>query len=215
MTLKFYSHPPKSDNKPTSMVVMLHGLGADGENLMDLAQFWQHDLPDTVFISPDAPFQCDMGPMGYQWFSLQTWSADSILDGVAGATPILNGFIDVMAEKYGVTDSKIALVGFSQGTMMALYAAPRRKTKLAGVLGYSGALVAGEGLNAADIHKMPIHLIHGDADTVVPVKSYHDAKSMLESKGFAVSGGVKKGLPHSIDEAGIADGATFLKSILK
>lgn len=214
MSLKSYSHPPKSGAKPDSMVILLHGLGANGEDLIDLARYWERDLPNTVFVSPDAPFPCDMAPMGYQWFSLQSWSPQSILDGVENATPILDSFIDKMSEHYGVPDSKIALMGFSQGVMMSLYAGPRRKNKIAGVLGYSGALVGGETLGDLSIHKIPVHLIHGDMDMVVPLMAYHDARSKLESNGFAVSGKIAHGLPHSIDEDGIMSGAAFLKKVL-
>lgn len=214
MSLKSYTHSPKSGKKPTSMVVLLHGLGSNGMDLIDLAQYWEHDLPDTVFVSPDAPFPCDMAPMGFQWFSLQDWSPQSILEGVENTAPILAAYIDKMAEHYGIPHAKIALVGFSQGTMMSLYAGPRHAQKLAGVLGYSGALVGAEGLSDAGIHKIPVCLIHGNMDMVVPILAYYDAKTKLESSGFAVSGGVTNGLPHSIDEQGIADGGTFLKSVL-
>lgn len=214
MPLKSYTHSPKSGQPPKSMVVLLHGLGANGQDLIDLARYWEHDLPDTVFVSPDAPFPCDMAPMGYQWFSLQSWSPQSILEGVENATPFLNDFVGRMAEHYGIDDSKIALMGFSQGCMMSLYAGPRRKNKIAGVLGYSGALVGAESLNAAGVHKIPIHLIHGDMDMVVPVMAYYDAKTKLESAGFEVSGGITRGLPHSIDEEGIRSGGAFLKRVL-
>ncbi len=214
MPLKSYTHPPKSGQKPTSMVILLHGLGANGQDLIDLARYWEAGLPETVFVSPDAPFPCDMAPMGYQWFSLQSWSPQMILEGVENATPFLNDFIDRMAEHYNIPDSKIALMGFSQGTMMSLYAGPRRKNKIAGVLGYSGALVGAESLSDATIHKIPIHLIHGNMDMVVPLMAYYDAKSKLESNGFVLSGGVTNGLPHSIDEAGIRDGGAFLESVL-
>jgi phospholipase/carboxylesterase len=215
MPLKSYTHSPKSGKAPTSMVILLHGLGANGQDLIDLARYWENDLPDTVFVSPDAPFPCDMAPMGYQWFSLQSWSPQMILEGVENATPFLNDFVDRMAEHYNIPDSKIALMGFSQGTMMSLYAGPRRKNKIAGVLGYSGALVGAETLGNSEIHKIPIHLIHGNMDMVVPVMAYYDAKSKLESNGFTVSGGITNGLPHSIDEDGIMSGAAFFKSVLK
>lgn len=214
MPLKSYTHSPKSGQKPTSMVILLHGLGANGMDLIDLARYWEHDLPNTVFVSPDAPFPCDMAPAGFQWFSLQDWSPQNILEGVQNAAPILDAFIDKMAEHYNIPDSKIALAGFSQGTMMSLYAAPRRKSKIAGVLGYSGALIGGEGLNAPDIQKVPVCLVHGDADMVVPVSAYYDALSLLESSGFDVRGQVCKGLPHSIDDTGIRVGGTFLKQVM-
>ena len=214
MTLKTYTHLPKSGKKPQSMAILLHGLGSNGEDLIDLARYWENALPDTVFLSPDAPFPCDMAPYGRQWFSLQNWSPISILRGAQDAEPILNDYIDKMLEQYGLTDDKLALVGFSQGTMMSLYAGPRREKRIAGILGYSGALVGAETLALPSVHKVPVHLIHGDADTVVPLAAYHMAKTALELGGFEVSGGVTRGLPHSIDNDGIESGAKFLHKVL-
>lgn len=214
MSLKTYTHSPKSGKKPESMAILLHGLGSNGQDLISLAPYWAAALPDTVFVSPDAPFPCDMAPYGYQWFSLQNWSVENMLNGAAKALPILNAYIDDMLQKYGLSDDKVALVGFSQGTMMSLYAGPRRAKKIAGILGYSGALIGGEGLADAGIHKIPVHLIHGDADQVVPVQAYELAKAALVAGGFAVTGNITSGLAHSIDEEGIESGAEFLQRIL-
>ena len=214
MPLKTYTHSPKSDKAPTSMVILLHGLGANGADLIGLARYWEHALPDTVFVSPDAPFPCDMAPVGYQWFSLQEWTPESILKGVEEAAPILNAYIDEMLKHYSIAPEKCALAGFSQGTMMSLYVGPRRMPKIVGVLGYSGALVGGEGLGGDKIQKIPIHLVHGDVDMVVPLAAYHMAKSTLESNGFKVGGGITRGLSHSIDEDGIEAGAAFLGNVL-
>lgn len=214
MTLQTYTQAPAAGGKAKSIVFLLHGLGANGRDLLGLAPFWARSLPDTVFVSPDAPFPCDMGPFGFQWFSLQDRSPEVMLKGVESAAPILNDYIDKMLEQYDLTSDKAALVGFSQGTMMSLYAGPRRKDKLAGILGYSGALVGADTLGDPSIQKMPIHLIHGDADMVVPVQSYLAAKQALESNGFTITGGITRGLPHSIDDEGIEDGEDFLHQIL-
>ncbi len=215
MTLKTYTHSPKSGKKPESIVILLHGLGANGADLIGLARYWEEALPSTVFISPDAPFPCDMAPVGYQWFSLQSRNPDFILRGVEEAAPILDEFIDKMLEHYALPDSKVALVGFSQGTMMSLYVGPRRKKPIAGVLGYSGALVGADTLGEVGVHKIPVHLIHGDMDDVLPISSYHAAKSQLQASGFRVTGGITQGLMHNIDEDGIESGAVFLESVLK
>ena len=215
MSLKTYTHSPKSGKKPESMVILLHGLGANGMDLIGLARYWDQLLPDTIFLSPDAPFPCDMAPVGYQWFSLQEWTPESILKGVEQAAPILQSYIDDMLAKYELTDDKLALAGFSQGTMMSLYVGPRRKNKIAGVLGYSGALVGGDGLSAPAIHKIPVHLIHGDVDMVVPLSAYRTAHDSLSANGFAVTGGITHGLAHGIDDDGIESGAAFLSRVLK
>jgi phospholipase/carboxylesterase len=214
MSLKAYTHSPKSGNKPASMVILLHGLGANGMDLIGLARYWESALPDTIFISPDAPFPCDMAPVGHQWFPLQDWSVKSMTEGVETAAPILNEFINKTLEQYDIPDEKLALVGFSQGAMMSLYAGPRRAKKIAGILGYSGALLGGEGLSGSGIHKVPVRLIHGDVDFVVPVEAYRMAKAALESAGFDVSGGVTRGLSHGIDEEGIESGEEFLRRVL-
>lgn len=204
--------------KPESLVLLLHGLGSNGQDLISLAPLWAKDLPNTVFVSPDAPFPCDMVPPGYpnsfQWFSLQSRDPQTMLRGVQEAAPVLKAFIKEQCEKYGIPAGKCALTGFSQGTMMSLYTAPRYEEGLAGVLGYSGALLWEADTEENALKKMPIRLIHGEADDVVPVDSYHMAREILEESGYDVSGYTTPGLPHSIDEAGIQSGSEFLKSIL-
>ena len=206
-----YEHTPQKS--PTSMVILLHGLGSNGQDLISLAPYFAAQLPETVFVSPDAPLVCDMVPPGYpdsyQWFSLQDRDPDKVLAGVQAAAPILEAFIAEQLEKYSLSADKLALCGFSQGTMMSLYVGPRYQGKIAGVLGYSGAMVGEVGQNA-----IPVHLIHGEADDVVPVGAYHHAREVLEQKGFDVGGHTTPNLAHSIDEMGIQSGAKFLKSIL-
>ena len=207
-----------TQNAPESLVLLLHGLGSNGQDLISLAPLWAKQLPKTMFVSPDAPFACDMVPPGYpnsyQWFSLQNRDPQVMLEGVKSAAPILNKFIQEQCDKYKVSASKCALVGFSQGTMMSLYTAPHYKETLAGVLGYSGALLWGADADDNTLKKMPIRLIHGEADDVVPVDAYHMARQLLEETGYDVSGHTTPGLPHSIDDAGISSGGEFLKTVL-
>ncbi len=213
--LKSYTYGPQTGSPPKRLVIMLHGLGADGKDLIGLAPYFAGSLPDTLFLSPDAPFPCDMAPYGRQWFSLQSWAHDAILQGIQEASPILDHFIDKALKKHGLDDSNLALVGFSQGTMMSLYTGPRRKNTIAGILGYSGALVWEQEIDSAKLNKPPVCLIHGDADNVVPLLAYNKAREMLEKSGFKVTGGVTKGLMHSIDEDGIETGAAFLKQVFQ
>jgi len=218
---KSYDVGPASGGDVKNIVVMLHGVGSNGQDLISLAPFWAEMLPDTLFVSPDAPFPCDMVPAGYpnsyQWFSLQSRDPHDMLKGVEGVAPIVETFLDAVLEKHGVAADKLALLGFSQGTMTSLYVGPRYSKKIAGVLGYSGALIGADGFkeDPEEFHKVPVHLTHGEADDVVPVEAYHAARAQLEDAGFTVTGGTTPNLTHGIDEAGIQSGGEFLKFIFE
>lgn len=199
---------------PTSMVILLHGYGANGEDLLDLGREWQADFPDTVFIAPDAPDACEFSPMGYQWFSLADWTPVAMDSGAKRAAPALNAFIDQQLAAYKISDEKLVLCGFSQGTMMALYVALRRARKMAGVLGYSGALVCTEEWPRIALQKPDVCLIHGIADNVVPVGAYYHAAQMLEQYEFPFEGHVLHGLMHGINQYGLDLGRDFLRRVL-
>src|SRR5215469_8235861 len=145
-TLEGPSRLPHRGGKPKSLVVLLHGLGADGNDLISLAPYWAPLLPETEFLSPNAPFPCDMAPYGYQWFSVQDRSFDAVMGGVRAAAPMLDAFIDDALKSRGLSEKELALVGFSQGTMMSLHVGLRRADVVAGILGYSGRLIGGETL---------------------------------------------------------------------
>lgn len=206
---------PASGGKPKSLVLLLHGLGADGNDLISLAPYWAKALPDTAFVSPHAPFPCDMAPYGRQWFSLQDRTPGMILAGVRAAAPILDAFIDAELEQHGLADDRIALVGFSQGTMMSLYVAPRRERAIAGVVGYSGALVGAELLAGEIKSAPPVMLVHGEADDIVPFQAMATAASGLRAAGLSVETVARPGLPHSIDEEGLLRGGGFLAERLR
>jgi phospholipase/carboxylesterase len=205
---------PAAGGKPRKLVLLLHGLGSDGNDLIGLAPHFARVLPAAAFVSPNAPFPCDMAPYGHQWFSLQDRDPHAILSGVQAACQILDAYITQQLARFGLAESDLALVGFSQGTMMSLYAAPRRANAVAGVLGYSGRLV-GEHLLAEEVKsRPPIMLVHGDADEVLPVQASQAAKAALAAAGFAVDLHVRPGLPHSIDEQGLMLGMRFLRKVL-
>ncbi|MGH6981583.1 MAG: alpha/beta hydrolase [Stellaceae bacterium] len=199
------------DAKPKRVVVLLHGLGADGNDLFGLVPALAPVLPDTAFISPDAPYPCDMAPYGRQWFSLQTRDPGTILAGVKASAAILDGFLDDAMAQYGLDDSKLALIGFSQGCMMSLYVAPRRAKPIAGIVGYSGRLV---GDTAEFKSKPPMLLVHGDADQVVPPDSLPLAVAALEKAGVPVEAVSRPGLGHGIDPVGLERGRDFLVKVL-
>ncbi|MDD3288890.1 MAG: dienelactone hydrolase family protein [Alphaproteobacteria bacterium] len=205
---------PLSGGKPDSVVIFLHGLGADGADLISLGSAWQGSLPNTIFLSPDAPFPCDMATFGYQWFSLQNQSMSAISEGVKMAAPILDAYIDEVLKSQGVTPSRLILVGFSQGTMMSLYVAPRRAVQLAGVLGYSGMLVCGEHLLSEKKTSPPVMLMHGTEDAVIPFSSMAYAEAGLKAAEIPVESRACPGLSHGIDETGVEEGLKFLTRIL-
>ncbi len=205
---------PAAGGAPKQIVILCHGLGADGNDLIGLAPYYARKLPNAVFHSPNAPLRCDMAAYGFQWFSFQTRAPEDMLAGVRAAAPILDRFIDRQLEKYNLPPEKLALVGFSQGTMMSLFTAPRRATAIGGVVGYSGRLIGAEVFAAEVKSKPPILLINGDADELVPVANQPHAVEALEAAGIHVEAHIRKGLPHSIDEEGIEQGTDFLARVL-
>jgi phospholipase/carboxylesterase len=193
------------------IVVFLHGLGANGDDLISLADEFAPDLPDTAFYSPNAPFPCDMAPYGYQWFSLQQRVEEIMLAGIKTAAPILNTYLDDLLKEHNLKPKDLALVGFSQGTMMSLYVAPRRPERIAGVVGYAGALIAPELLQKEVASKPPICLIHGDADMVVPYEAMSSAEVALEYNQIPCESHTRPYLGHGIDGEGIDIARKFLK----
>jgi len=204
---------PASGGKAKQLVILLHGLGADGNDMIDLAPAFARNLPDAHFISPNAPFPCDMAPFGFQWFSLVSYTPDAMFEGAKIAEPILNNFIDEQLERFGLEDKDLALVGFSQGTMMSLHTSIRRKKPCAGVLGYSGALLDYEPLADIVLSKPPVCLVHGMADPVVPFAALEYAYQGLNAVDIPVEQHARPMLPHGIDPEGIEIGRKFLKRV--
>ncbi len=206
-------HEPSAGD-PQSIVVLLHGYGADGNDLISLAPLWARLLPHTLFVSPHAPFPCEINPAGRQWFGFEGAGPDMILAGTRMATAMIDACLDGLIAKTGVPAGRIALVGFSQGGMMSLHVAPRRADALACVVSYSGALVAPELLADETVTRPPLLLVHGDADPVVPFASLARAATALKRAGFAVETEARPGLAHAIDQVGMARGARFLVRLL-
>ena len=201
---------PASGDKPEQLVILLHGVGADGQDLIGLAPFLAKTLPNAAFVSPNAPFPCDMAPFGYQWFSVQDRSPPALLGGVQATAPMLNAFIDSELARHEVSAKQTALIGFSQGTMMSLFVAPRRDEAFAGVVGFSGRLIAPELLADEIQARPPVVLVHGDADEVVPYESLSLAEEGLKTAGIEVETMTRPGLGHGIDPEGMARASSFL-----
>ena len=199
------------------MVIFLHGYGADGADLLGLAEPLAPHMPDTVFIAPDAPEQSAANPMGYQWFPIP-WldgsSEEAAAAGMAQSVSDLNAFLDQMLENERLGADRLILFGFSQGTMMALHVAPRRAESVAGVVGFSGRLLEPELLADEVVSRPPVLLVHGDQDDMVPPASLPAAAEALQGAGFEVFAHVMKGTGHGIAPDGLSVALAFMRDKL-
>lgn len=204
------SLPPQSGKAPKQVVIFLHGLGADGDDLIGLAPYFAKALPDAEFLSPHAPHPCDMAPFGRQWFSLQDRRQEAILAGLETARPVLDSYIDAVLDSRGLTEADLALVGFSQGTMLSLYGALRRRAKIAALVGFSGLLAAPDRLIGELVSRPPVLLVHGEEDPVVDFGFMDLAGRALIALGVPVEMLARPGLGHSIDDEGLSRGIEFI-----
>jgi phospholipase/carboxylesterase len=205
---------PRSGGAAKQFVVLLHGWGADGPNLIDLADAFAPALPNAQFMAPNAPYVCEVNPYGYQWFSLMDRQPQHMLEGARDAAAILDHFLDTQLKALSLDNSRLALVGFSQGTMTALHVALRRTPQIAAMVGFSGALIGAQALAAEITAKPPLCLIHGEMDDVVPFASLKAASDALKTHGVPVETHARPFLGHSIDMDGMRIAAEFLKKNL-
>jgi len=205
--------PPASGGTAKQSMILLHGYGADGNDLIGLGHEMGRNLPDAAFVSPNAPHSMPAGFMGgRQWFPLDSHSEEELLKGVQSAQPILEAFILAEAVRTGLPLSSMALVGFSQGTMMALYTGLRLAAPLAAIVGFSGHLIGAERLPAEIKSKPPVLLIHGQYDEVIPVQAIHHAHAALDAVGVPNQWQVRPGIGHGIDPQGLAAATLFLRA---
>ncbi len=201
----------------SSLVVFLHGYGADGADLLGLADPLAPHLPGTVFVAPDAPEPCAGNPFGRQWFPIPWLDGSSeaaAAEGLARSADDLNAFLDAQLEAERMTPDRLAVVGFSQGTMMALHVLPRRAEPVAGIVAFSGRLLRPEALEAEAVSKPPVLLVHGDQDPMVPFADMGIAGRALTAAGFETFGHVMKGTGHGIAPDGLSVALGFLKDRL-
>ena len=201
---------PRQAGPPRQLVVLCHGVGADGHDLIDLAPTWAAALPRAAFVAPDAPERYDMAPVGRQWFSIADRTPARLIAGVATAASALGRFVDAELVRLALPADAYALMGFSQGAMTVLYTGLRRATPPRAILAFSGALIAPERLEEISA-RPPVLLVHGEADEVVPVERSRLAERALRDAGIAVQALYCPGLGHGIDEAGLSVGALFLQ----
>src|SRR5580704_2799491 len=197
------------------LVVFLHGYGADGNDLIELGRVWQPLLPQAAFVSPHAPEPCGGAPMGRQWFALTFRDPNERWVGVNEAAPVLERFIDAELARLDLPASALALVGFSQGTMMALHVGLRRAVPPAAIVGYSGLLVLPPDGDldavAAEISvRPPVLLVHGQEDDVISAQALFQATDVLAALGVPTQWHMSAGVGHSIDPEGLRHGGEFL-----
>ena len=207
----------KGPSKADAVVVFLHGYGADGADLLGLADPLSPHLPGVAFHAPDAPERSINNPFGYQWFPIP-WLDGSTeaqaKESMTRSIGLLNGWLDKVLADEGLTADRMVVVGFSQGTMMALHVLPRRDEAVAGIIGFSGRLLVPELLAAEATVKPPVLLLHGDQDPMVPFQDMTLAGEALEQAGFAVYGHVMKGTGHGISPDGLSVALSFLRDRL-
>ena len=200
--------------RATSLLVFLHGYGANGADLMGLAEPLAPHLPGTAFLAPDAPEACAVNPGGLQWFPIPWLDGSSEAEaraGIEAAADDLGRFLEAALAAEGLAPSRLALLGFSQGAMLALHLAPRLSRPIAAVVGVSGRLVMPERLAAETVSRPPVMLIHGDQDEVVPFSALSEAGRALDAAGFDVSAYVMRGTGHGIAPDGLSAALAFLK----
>jgi phospholipase/carboxylesterase len=210
LTLHGPSVAPASGKPPKQLIIFCHGVGSNGQDLIGLSPYFAKVLTDAQFISPNGPEAYDMDTAGYQWFSLNNPDPVSRLEGTQGAAPVLDAFIDQQMAIYNLAAKDVALVGFSQGSMMSLYVGVRRQQQLAGILAYSGAVIAPE-LVASELKSQPpVLMVHGTIDDVVPVEALYEGVSALQNSGVQARGEAVPDLGHSLNDKCIMEGMDFL-----
>lgn len=203
---------PRSGQLPKQIVVLLHGYGADGADLIDLGRHWGDALPEALFVAPNAPNRCGGNPFGYEWFPLQVDRIAGRIEGAREAAPVIRDFLSDLWAQTGLGGTDTFLVGFSQGAMMALHVGTASESPLKGIVAFSGALVPAEDFGAPGHARPPVVLIHGDVDPVVDPQLSRDAETTLKSAGFEVSLHLCAGLGHGISPEGLGIATAFMRS---
>lgn len=198
--------PPLRGN-PTHLVVLCHGYGADGNDLIGIAPHWQRFLPSAAFAAPNAPERCQGS--GFQWFPLSRLDLDEVGRGVEMAAPCLEAFLESELARLGLPPDRLILAGFSQGAMMSLHVGLRRVVKPVAIVGYSGMLATPEELDGLGTNAPPVLLVHGDQDATIPPQALFVAAGALGRAGVLVQWHLSRGIPHSIDPEGLLLGAGF------
>tara|TARA_B110000438_G_scaffold299440_1_gene349592 strand:- start:1 stop:657 length:657 start_codon:yes stop_codon:yes gene_type:complete len=212
--LNTISISPLSKNKPRQAIVLCHGYGGDGNDISTLAINWQRFLPDAIFLCPNAPETCAVNPQGYQWFDLTNEKDEIILEKSLIAEEILSKFLNQILENLDLKPVNLALVGFSQGCMIAIQVALKKNKQINSLIGYSGKVINQKNLSENINSKPKIFLMHGDKDTIVPTPSILEAKEFLIKNGLKVKTKIFKDCEHNIPVEGTSLGLDFLRKNL-
>ena len=205
---------PISKSSPKNAVILCHGYGGDGKDISIIANYWKNFLSDTLFLCPDAPEVCNINPSGYQWFDLTAQTEDEILSKSLIAEKKLNQYIDDVKKKHNLKTEQISLVGFSQGCMISIQTALKRKDELKCLIGYSGKIINSNHLSKNILSKPKIYLMHGEDDQVVPINHILESKDFLLTHGFNITTKIFKNCEHRIPTEGLSIGLEFLKKNL-
>ena len=205
---------PISGEKPKNAIILCHGYGGDGKDISILANYWKTFLPQTMFICPDAPEKCSVSPNGFQWFDLTNESPDQILLKSILAETKLNKLIDEVKVKNNLSSEQIILSGFSQGCMIILQTALKRKDKINSIIGYSGKIIDIKHLEKNIVSRPKIFLMHGDKDQVVPVNHLLEAKDFFNKNNYLIETEIFKDCEHRIPQEGSSLGLKFIKKNL-
>ena len=205
---------PASGGPAKQLIIFVHGYGANGEDLISLSRYYAQVSPDAAFISPDAPYRCDGAPMGFQWYDVWMKDPAERLAAIRSTGEIFDNFVTGQLARHGLSEDKLVLIGFSQGTMMSLFTAPRRENAIAGIVGYSGRMESPDTLKAEIRSKPPVVMVHGDSDELLAVSEMETAAATLRDCGVEIDTHIRPGLGHGIDEEGIRVGLAFVQKVL-
>ncbi len=212
--LEVTSIPPLSKNKPQQAIILCHGYGGDGKDISVLAKNWQRFLPDTIFLCPNAPETCSVNPQGYQWFDLSSEKEEVILEKSLIAEEKLNTLLNQVLDNFHLTSSNLALVGFSQGCMISIQVALKKKEQINSLIGYSGKIINQKHLSNNINSKPKIFLMHGANDTIVPPTHLLEAKEYLINHGIKIKNKIFSNCDHKIPIEGTSLGLSFLRKNL-
>ena len=205
---------PSSKSSPKNVVILCHGYGGDGKDISILANYWKTFLPDTLFICPDAPEICKVNPDGFQWFDLMDQTVEETLSKSLIAENTLDNFINEVVSENELNFKDVALVGFSQGCMISMQTALKKKDQIKCLIGYSGKILNIKHLNQNIKSKPEIFLMHGDKDQIVPINFFLEAKEFFNKNDYKIQTKIFKNCEHRIPTEGSSIGLEFLKKNL-